>query len=724
MNMVSCIRRLATPMVIAASLSIGAQDGSAQNKRDGEWIGKFTGNNINKCSFGNEATLEPKITSIRVIDSTFTIEVVDNAGPKSLTGNIKADGTVSTHHTVDILHTGPGTGNHTLQLAMRGTFEGNKFSGVFGTDYNKAASCYLDLEMARKDTIEAQALLTGEDPEILRLEAEAANLKSLPSGLPQVPMVAEVDPNRPYDGIWHGIAKSDDQDSCRIESKIKDLTVTDFGYRLNTSTGGHQGRVSASGQISDWITLDIWNANDGDVDSVNVKLDGQFKDSKFDGSISANLAGGNVCTASFKLGPKGSVHAEALLTGKNPRLLALQRRIAAAQDGSAIEKAKQETARLAAQRAEEEKRIATLRAEQEKAREAEETRLAKIRKEQQDELAKLKAEREALKQAEQQRLAAASAERERVRKSEEAELARLKAERDALRKAEENRIAELRAQQKAEEKRLAIIRAEAEQKAQELANLQQAPAATKRVRTKANISFGNYHALVIGINDYKNLTPLRTAVADAEAIADVLSTNYGFKVTKLINPTRDDILDTLDDLRATLKFKDNLLIYYAGHGWLDEEADQGYWLPANAKKDRRSRWVSNATITDTLKAIKSKHVMVVADSCYSGRLVRGLNINVTSKETQDFYKQMSRKKARVVITSGGLEPVEDGKGKHSPFARAFLSALNNNNDVLDGTKLFNTIRRPVMVNANQTPQYSDVRRAGHDGGDFLFVRRN
>ena len=34
-----------------------------------------------------------------------------------------------------------------------------------------------------------------------------------------------------------------------------------------------------------------------------------------------------------------------------------------------------------------------------------------------------------------------------------------------------------------------------------------------------------------------------------------------------------------------------------------------------------------------------------------------------------------------------------------------------------------SIRRPVVVNANQTPQFSDVRQAGHDGGDFLFVRR-
>jgi len=43
--------------------------------------------------------------------------------------------------------------------------------------------------------------------------------------------------------------------------------------------------------------------------------------------------------------------------------------------------------------------------------------------------------------------------------------------------------------------------------------------------------------------------------------------------------------------------------------------------------------------------------------------------------------------------------------------------------VMDGTQLFEKVRRPVMLAAKQTPQYSDVRQAGHDGGDFLFVRR-
>ena len=85
---------------------------------------------------------------------------------------------------------------------------------------------------------------------------------------------------------------------------------------------------------------------------------------------------------------------------------------------------------------------------------------------------------------------------------------------------------------------------------------------------------------------------------------------------------------------------------------------------------------------------------------------------------------MAAKWARVAITSGALEPVADsGGGGHSPFVKAFIDALGDNNSVMDGTQLFSKRRRPVMVAAQQTPQYADVRQAGHDGGDFLFVRK-
>ena len=289
-------------------------------------------------------------------------------------------------------------------------------------------------------------------------------------------------------------------------------------------------------------------------------------------------------------------------------------------------------------------------------------------------------------------------------------------------------LAQLRQEQKTEEERLAKLKAQTAITRKELADASKAHKPNSAIPT--NINFGNYHALVIGLNNYLNLPKLRTAVTDARAIGETLRAQYGFKVTILINPTRDQMLDKLDGLRASLRFSDNLLIYYAGHGHLDSADGEGYWLPTDAQQNLRSRWVSNATITDALRAIKAKHVMVMADSCYSGRLVRGagelsrgIELAAVSNATSSYLKKMARKKARVVMTSGSLEPVEDGRGKHSPFARAILNALNENQGVIDGVKLFNTIRRPVMVNANQTPQYSDVRRAGHDAGDFLFVRR-
>ena len=189
----------------------------------------------------------------------------------------------------------------------------------------------------------------------------------------------------------------------------------------------------------------------------------------------------------------------------------------------------------------------------------------------------------------------------------------------------------------------------------------------------------------------------------------------------LENPTRSDILDKLDELRETLTENDNLLIYYAGHGWLDPQSGRGYWLPVDARSDRRSRWFSNGDLTDALQALFAKHVMVIADSCYSGTLTRSVKV---TERNPDYIARMAKKRTRVVLSSGGLEPVSDaGGGKHSVFAAQFLDALRENLDVLDGTQLFEVVRRNVVLNAEQTPQYSDIRRAGHEGGDFLFVRK-
>jgi hypothetical protein len=241
-------------------------------------------------------------------------------------------------------------------------------------------------------------------------------------------------------------------------------------------------------------------------------------------------------------------------------------------------------------------------------------------------------------------------------------------------------------------------------------------------KTLPEVDFGNYYALVIGIDNYKFLPKLKTAINDAQTVASVLKQNYGFEVELLIDAERSDLLLSLGKFRNTLTKQDNLLIYYAGHGWLDKAGDEGYWLPANAEIDNTINWVSNSSITTTLKAMDAKHVLVVADSCYSGKLARGLH---AVQRTPSYLSRLSQKKARCVISSGGLEPVIDsgGKGLHSVFASAFLDTLKENTSIMDGVQLFNKLRRPVMLNSDQTPEYSDIRKAGHEGGEFLFLRK-
>ncbi len=248
------------------------------------------------------------------------------------------------------------------------------------------------------------------------------------------------------------------------------------------------------------------------------------------------------------------------------------------------------------------------------------------------------------------------------------------------------------------------------------------PAAAPEVKVPGP-DFGRFHARVIGNNDYQHLPKLTTAVADADAVAALLRDRYGFRITKLVNATRRDIADAFNRLRQTLTEADNLVVYYAGHGVLDREAGEGYWQPIDARPDNDSQWFPNTRLTRYLKAMSARHVMVIADSCYSGNLTRGATSTLRSAvDRQVWIDRMNAKRSRTALTSGGLEPVLDsGGGGHSVFARAFLDTLRENAGVLFGQELFDRMKGQVVANADQTPEYSDIRYTGHQKGDFLLV---
>ena len=239
-------------------------------------------------------------------------------------------------------------------------------------------------------------------------------------------------------------------------------------------------------------------------------------------------------------------------------------------------------------------------------------------------------------------------------------------------------------------------------------------------------SAGQYYALIIGNNNYQHIRKLETARKDAEAVSQILETQYGFQTLLLLDATRSDIVGAINQFRKSLTAEDQLLIYYAGHGEFNRGTGKAYWLPVDAKNDEDTNWIIADRITSNIKIIPSQHILIVSDSCYSGTFTRAgdVNLNTTIKRNR-YIKKMQSKKSRTLLASGGNEPVSDIGGEgHSVFAKAFLSGLKSieNNKFTAEELYYRHIKEMVAGSSDQTPEYNIIRNSGHEGGDFIFRR--
>lgn len=248
------------------------------------------------------------------------------------------------------------------------------------------------------------------------------------------------------------------------------------------------------------------------------------------------------------------------------------------------------------------------------------------------------------------------------------------------------------------------------------------------ISSHAAIKSGERHALIIGINRYHNLQKLLTPVNDAQEISKILSEQYEYKVKQITddNATHDNIMKELNSLRNTLKPDDKLIIYYAGHGILDKTTDASYWLPIDAETNDDTKWIDSKRISDQLKRFSSRQIVVIADSCYSGTLSRQVTLDMSGGDSRENYlKKLQEKHSRVLIASGGNEPVSDsGSSGHSIFAATLINALKNpTSRVFTASELlYSKLKEAVSGRSDQTPEYKYIRNSGHESGDFVFEK--
>jgi hypothetical protein len=214
-------------------------------------------------------------------------------------------------------------------------------------------------------------------------------------------------------------------------------------------------------------------------------------------------------------------------------------------------------------------------------------------------------------------------------------------------------------------------------------------------------------------------------------VQQILNQHYGFDDFELLeNAARRDTLKALERLSQRALPNDSVLVYYAGHGFIDADSNRGFWVPVDAEGIDNSTFLRNSTIRDEPSTIASRtrHTLLISDSCFSGTLLRRGSRSIdASNQDEGYFKKVSSKKSVQIIAAGGVEFVDDNyqASGHSPFTYFLLNELKHNDrQLLTVSELSNNVSIAVANNVEQVPESGVLQGAGDELGEFIFLKLN
>ncbi len=241
--------------------------------------------------------------------------------------------------------------------------------------------------------------------------------------------------------------------------------------------------------------------------------------------------------------------------------------------------------------------------------------------------------------------------------------------------------------------------------------------------------------LLIGINKYKYLPELQYPINDCRRFFDLLKENYGFNDQDLIqslydeNATAEVIFDELYRLlepdesgKPRITNKDNLIIYFSGHGHYDLSLDEGYWASVEAPMPNRPadlrKLVSVSEVIKILSQVRAHHIVLIVDACFSKKFAE-MEVEIPSDvDRMEFPEEIP---SRYVLTAGRLEPVLD----KSPFAETLQQVLKENNRPKTSIHWVGAeVMQRVSENTTQKPWCGTLVGKKYEGGEFFFHRAN
>jgi hypothetical protein len=226
----------------------------------------------------------------------------------------------------------------------------------------------------------------------------------------------------------------------------------------------------------------------------------------------------------------------------------------------------------------------------------------------------------------------------------------------------------------------------------------------KPIDVAATTDFAHNRAYVIGINAYSHgIPPLRTAVADAEKLGQILESSHGYEVRlypRDANPTLENLRELLGTtISQEVNENDRVLFYFAGHGIaLDgDDGPEGYLVPEDASREDRNSFLSMTELNDALAKLPCRHLLLVLDCCFAGAFrwssTRDLSSlpNVIHRERYERYIQdpawqvltsAAHDQKALDVLSGSTIGERIETADHSPFASALFRALEGEADLI------------------------------------------
>jgi WD40 repeat protein len=218
----------------------------------------------------------------------------------------------------------------------------------------------------------------------------------------------------------------------------------------------------------------------------------------------------------------------------------------------------------------------------------------------------------------------------------------------------------------------------------------------------------NLYILSVGINTYKNPAyNLNYAQPDAKSFTNKVINN-GSKMFKNVRKTeiydteatKENIIKGFESIISQAKQEDVFVFYYAGHGTLDEDNNNEYYLvPTNITKlygdpqQLQDKGISASELKTYLAQVKSQKQLILMDACHSGGALKSINVRAAASEEKAIV-QLARASGVVMIASSGTQQFasEFEVLQHGVFTYALLEALDGEADSGDEKVTVNELK--------------------------------